>query len=349
MKLAIHHSNEGFSNSWVEYCKKHGIDYKIVSCYDSDIVKQLSDCDALMWHFHQASCKDVLFAKELMFSLQAAGKVVFPDFHTGWHFDDKVGQMYLLKAAGAPTVPTYIFYDKTKALDWVNEAEFPKVFKLRKGAGSSQVWLVNDRKEAIKIVKKAFGSGFSQYEPRSNLKERWRKFRGGKSNLWEVIKGMVRFGYTPDFNRVAGNEKGYVYFQDFVKGNDFDIRVIVIDRKAFAIKRLVRKNDFRASGSGYIEYGKENFNPETIRLSFELAEKLQSKSLALDYVFEDGEPLVVEISYGYAKEGYIECEGYWDRDLNWNEGSFNPQGWMVESVVQQVKDKNLKSDIPEPT
>ena len=341
MKLAIHRSNEGFSNSWIEYCKKHGIDYKIVSCYDSDIVNQLSDCDALMWHFHQANCKDVLFAKELMFSLQAAGKVVFPDFHTGWHFDDKVGQMYLLKAAGAPTVPTYIFYDKTKALDWVNEAEFPKVFKLRKGAGSSQVWLVNDRKEAIKIVKKAFGSGFSQYEPRSNLKERWRKFRAGKSNLWEVIKGMVRFGYSPDFNRVAGNEKGYVYFQDFIPNNDFDTRVIVIDGKACAIKRLNRKGDFRASGSGDLLYDKHHFDEKLIQLSFEYAEKINSKCLAIDFVYEDEQPLFVELSYGFPAGSFVDdCPGYWDRQLNWHKENFNVTGWMVELVIKQINSKN---------
>ena len=40
------------------------------------------------------------------------------------------------------------------------------------------------------------------------------------------------------------------------------VRVIVINDKAFAIKRMVRKNDFRASGSGIIEYDKENLTDE---------------------------------------------------------------------------------------
>jgi glutathione synthase/RimK-type ligase-like ATP-grasp enzyme len=49
-------------------------------------------------------------------------------------------------------------------------------------------------------------------------------------------------------------EKNYVYFQDFIPQNDFDIRIIVIGKRAFAIKRMVRKGDFRASGSGNIKY-----------------------------------------------------------------------------------------------
>ena len=343
MKIAIHHRKEGFSSSWIKYCKEQRIDYKIVNCYDSDIVDQLADCNALMWHFHQANYRDFLFSKQLLYSLQTTGKVVFPDFHTAWHFDDKVGQMYLLESVGAPVVPSYIFYDKAKAYNWISEAEFPKVFKLRTGSGSSQVRLVPDRKSARKIVKKAFGGGFKQYEPRSNLKERLRKFRAGKSNLWGVLKGMLRFGYTTDFDRVAGNEKGYVFFQDFIPENNFDIRVIVVDGRAFAIKRLVRENDFRASGSGFIKYEKENFKEGTIKLSFELADKLQSRSLVLDYVFDGDKPLVVEISYGYIKEVYEQCEGYWDRELNWHKAPFNPQGWMVESVIREIKKKQIRT------
>jgi len=340
MKIAIHHRPEGFSGSWISYCREHGIDYKIVNCYDTDIVNQVADCDALMWHFHQANCRDILFAKQLIYSLQTTGKEVFPDFHTAWHFDDKVGQMYLLESVGAPVVPSYIFYDKEKAIEWVSNADFPKVFKLRTGSGSSQVKLIESRRDALKTVKQAFGKGFSQYEAKSNFRERWRKYRKGDSGLLDLVKGLIRFGYTTDFDRVAGKEKGYVYFQDFIEGNNFDIRVIVIDGKAFAIKRMVRENDFRASGSGFIEYDKENFKTDTVKLSFEIAEKLKSQSLAIDYVFRDGQPMIVEISYGFIKEAYEKCAGYWDRELKWYEGEFNPQGWMVESVMKNIERKS---------
>ena len=138
---------------------------------------------------------------------------------------------------------------------------------------------------------------------------------------------------------VAGREKGYVYFQEFIPGNEYDIRVIVIDGKAFAIKRLVRENDFRASGSGSILYEKKHFKNETIKLSFEIANKLESQSLAIDYVYKNGIPLIVEISYGFVKEGYYNCEGFWDEQLRWNDGPFDAQGWMVETVVKQIRNK----------
>ncbi|WP_249067230.1 ATP-grasp domain-containing protein [Halalkalibaculum roseum] len=285
-----------------------------------------------MWHFKQSNPKDILFAKELTYALQTAGKNVFPDFHTAWHFDDKVGQKYLLEAIGAPMVPSYVFYKKQEALRWIEKTEFPKVFKLRRGAGSSHVKLVNNKSDAQKLVSRAFGRGFSQYDKMANLKDRWYKYRKDKTEFWDVIKGILRFAKKPEFARIAGNEKGYVYFQDFIPENDYDIRVVVIDGKAFAIKRLVREGDFRASGSGHIKYEKQHFNKETIRMSFEVADKVNSQCLALDYIFKDDRPLIVELSYGFVKEVYYDCTGYWDRDLNWHEGPFNAQGWMVETL-----------------
>ena len=56
-----------------------------------------------------------------MFSVEASGKKVFPDFNTVWHFDDKVGQKYLLEALDLPLVPTWVFYDKTEALQWADK------------------------------------------------------------------------------------------------------------------------------------------------------------------------------------------------------------------------------------
>ena len=115
-KIAIHKSSWGFSKEWINYCEKNNIPYKIVNCYDSDIISQVEDCDALLWHHHHSNAKDVLFAKELLFSLEQAGKKVFPEFNSNWHFDDKVGQKYLLEAIGAPMAKSWVFYEKSDAL-----------------------------------------------------------------------------------------------------------------------------------------------------------------------------------------------------------------------------------------
>lgn len=338
--IAIHNSKIGFHERWIYYCEQNNVPFKLVNCYSNDIIAQLQGCDALMWHHEQGNSKDLLFAKGLLFALEQSGIIVFPDFKTNWHFDDKVGQKYLLEAIGAPLVSSFVSFNKKEALDWAKRSNFPKVFKLRGGAGSANVKLAKTRKDAKKLIKKAFGEGFCQYDKWGSLKERWRKYNLGKVKLWEVFKGILRFAHEPEFSRIMGKEIGYAYFQEFIPNNDHDIRVIVIDDKAFALKRMVRKNDFRASGSGLLKYDKENFDEETIMLSFEIADKLNSQCLALDYIYFDNKPLIVEISYGYVKEVYYPCVGYWDRSMNWHEGTFNSQAWMVESVIKSIALKN---------
>jgi hypothetical protein len=45
-----------------------------------------------------------------------------------------------------------------------------------------------------------------------------------------------------------------------------------------------------------ILYEKEHFSEEAIEFSFQINEKIHSQSLAIDYVFDNGRPMVVEIS-----------------------------------------------------
>lgn len=346
MKIAIHHRKGSFSDRWIDFCEKSGIVYKIVNCYDSDIIAQVKDCNALMWHHHHGNYKDVLFAKGLLFSLVQSGIKVFPDFNTTWHFDDKVGQKYLLEAIGAPLVPSYVFYDKKSALQWLDATTFPKVFKLRGGAGASNVSLVNTKREAVQKIKIAFGRGFSQFDRFGHLKERYQKMRDGKGSLIGVIKALGKLIVATEFARMSSREKGYVYFQDFIPNNSFDIRVIVTGDKAFALKRMTRKNDFRASGSGAIRYGKNEIDERCVKIAFDVNDKIHTQSIAYDFVFDENNcPLIVEISYGYAVSAYDACPGYWSSDLVWHKEVFNPQEWILQDLIRGIGPQDDKQKI----
>lgn len=332
MKIAIHNSKGSYSDRWILYCNTNSIEYKLVNCYANDIIDQLEDCDALMWHFHHASPKNFLFAKQLLYAVQAADKKVFPDFNTIWHFDDKVGQKYLLESLNIPCINSYVFYDKKEVLEWIKITEFPKVFKLRGGAGSVNVQLVKTAFTAKKLVNKAFSKGF-KHDSLVPPGEVYDKYKKGKLPFIAVLKAVIRTFVPTQFAKMNGREIGYIYFQDFIPDNDHDIRVIVTGDKAFAIKRMTRENDFRASGSGNILYEKELFDKKTIQLSFVIAKKLKTQCLAFDFVYDNGKPLVVEISYGFSMVGYDPCPGYWDSNLQWHEGKFNPYGWMIEDII----------------
>lgn len=335
MKIGIHHREGSFSERWIEYCEKNSIDYKIVNAFDDDIVNQLLDCNIFMWHHHHANFKDVMVAKKVLFALEYTGIKVFPDFKTGWHFDDKVAQKYLLESIDAPLISSYIFYDKKQALEWVETTKFPKVFKLKGGAGSSNVKLIHSQNEAKKLINIAFGKGFSQFDRIANLQEKIRRFKEGREGFKGVLKGIVRLIIPTQFSKYQPPEKGYIYFQDFIPNLDSDIRIQVVGNKACGLKRFVRENDFRASGSGnFVEFNDQNIDKKILKIAFEIKDKLHSQCLTLDFIYKNNEPLIVELSYGFPIKFYDNCMGYWDENLVWHEGKFNPQDWIIENLLK---------------
>lgn len=335
MKLAIHHRPGSFSDRWIAYCEQENIAYKIVNAFHNDIVEQVKGCDVLMWHHHHGKYRDVIAAKKILFALEHAGIKVFPNFHTVWHFDDKVAQKYLLEAIDAPLVPSYVFYDKKEAINWANKTTYPKVFKLKGGAGSQNVKLVSNKKRCKKIIKKAFRKGFSQYDSINGLKERYYKFKKNK-DIKEVLKGFYRLFFHPQFARLSKREKGYVYFQEFIKNEGFDVRVVVVNGKAVSLKRMVRENDFRASGSGKLIFENDKIDINYIKKSFDLSEKLSTQSIAIDFIKSNkGKIYIVEISYGFPMENFLDgAAGFWDKKLSWHNVDISLQNWMVESLIK---------------
>jgi len=336
--LAIHDSRSGFHPHWVDYCRTNAIPYKAVDCYASNIVEQLRDCRALLWHHSHSDPRDILIARQILFALEQSGLTVFPDFRTAWHFDDKVAQKYLFEAMDIPRLPTYVFVEKASAIEWASRTDYPKVFKLRHGASSSGVRLVHNEKQARRLIRRAFGRGFPVYSPWGNLKERVYKWRQGESTAIDLAKGVGRLFYPPRFSKVLGRQTGYVYFQDFAPDNDSDLRITVVGDKVYGVRRWVRPGDFRASGGGRTAYGPNQVDIEAVAMAFDLTKKLGSSCLAFDIVRgPDGCLAVIEVSYGFRFRG--NCQYFWDSHLNWHAAKFRPEHWMVEFVLNKLDRK----------
>ncbi len=338
--IAIHNCPGSFSDRWITYCDDNKISYKLVNCYSPDIILQLKDCNGLMWHWILDDYRAQNFARQLIFSIEKMGIKVYPSFNTCWHYDDKVGQKYLLEAINAPLVSSYTFYDEDEALDWIDNTEYPKVFKLRGGASSNNVRLVKSKRIARKIIKKAFNKGFPLVNKFSNLKQRIWVLKRDKNikSLIHLIKGIIRLVIPKEGLNLLQRQKGYVYFQQYVPNNKFDDRIIIIGEKAVAVRRFTRKNDFRASGSGLKAYEKDLFNKESLKIAYGIAKKLNSQSIAFDFIYDKDIPKIVEISYAFIiGEFYDSCPGYWDENLNWHNDNVNLQRYIIEDFINSLK------------
>lgn len=342
MKIGIQRNPRGFAKKWIEYCDEQNISYKLIDVYSNDVIEQLKYCDAFMWHTDHLSRKDYQVAKRLLTAVEHAGKVCFPSIYDNWHYDDKVAQKYLLEAIDAPLIPSYVFYEEREALEWAASTSWPKVFKLTGGAGSSNVKLIHTEKEARKIIRRAFGRGFIAFDQRKYfIEETLSKYRQHKS-LWRLLKSFRHLFKPLNKDWVNHIEKDYVYFQEFMPNNDFDLRLVVVNQeRIFGLKRYNRKGDFKASGSGNMDFLNNDVDKSILQLSLDVARKLKMNSVAYDIVFDKNEkPVIIEITYAYSTSAYEKCPGYWDEDLNWVDGEIgNYSAWMVDKVIEQIENK----------
>lgn len=341
MKIAIHKTGMGFTKHWIAYCKKNHIDYKLVDCFQNDIIEQLDDCTILMWHHDLLQVKDNLAAKKLLTAVEHSGKTVFPSIYENWHYDDKIAQKYLLEAIKAPLIPTYIFYNKQEALEWVAQTELPKVFKLKGGAGSINVHLIKTKKEAKKFVNQAFGKGFSPVPRNYHVKEAIRKFKSKEIGIVTVLKRVYRYFVPPEAVKhfIDTKEKNYVYAQDFIPDNDFDYRILVINQdKVYGMKRFNRKDDFKASGSGNFEHlNPNNVHLEMLRIALKTAKYLKMNSVAYDFVLDaNNKPLIIEITYAYGMKS-SKSKGFWNKNLVWKEETIRTMDWIMEDLIERIE------------
>lgn len=341
--IAIHAKSGTFAPEWVAYCKEHGIPYKEVDCFSSDIVNQLRGCSALLWQWAHHDYHAQLFARQLIASIEEMGLEVFPSLKTCWHYDDKVGQKYLLEVVGAPVVPTYIFYDRARALQWLDETTFPKVWKLRGGAGSQNVRLVKTAQAARKLVNRSFGSGWKNSRFHS-LKDRIGHFRRDPSMraFFDIGRGIARAILPHEKNRKSAVQRDYVYFQDFVPDCDHDIRVVVVGNRCYAYLRGVREGDFRASGSGILNNDPGAIPIRCIEIAFDVVNKLKMQSAAFDFVSTGDEYLLVEMSYVFGLNGARMSSGYWDSSMKWHPAPVTPERFILEDMLAALPSESVQ-------
>jgi glutathione synthase/RimK-type ligase-like ATP-grasp enzyme len=134
-------------------------------------------------------------------------------------------------------------------------------------------------------------------------------------------------------------------FQKFLPNNLFDTRVSIIGERAFAFRRFNRKNDFRASGSGLIDYDKSGIDRRSIEIAFTISNKLRFQSMAYDFLLNEKKELeICEISYTYVDKAVYDCPGFWDKNLDWHEGHFWPQYCQLVDALKlpNLKQPNMK-------
>src|SRR5574341_2384471 len=162
MTIAIHPDNDGsesYSEKWAKFLEERNVEVEWVDLTKVNALEQVKGYDGVMWRWVH-SPHDKIKAPKILYTIENyLGIPVYPNHNTCWHYDNKVAQYYMLRAAGVPLPQTWIFWDKNSAFEWAKKTEYPKVFKLSAGAASSNVIKVHSEADALRLIKKMFDGG----------------------------------------------------------------------------------------------------------------------------------------------------------------------------------------------
>jgi len=328
-----------WSHTWLDYCKDKNIPYCLIDWREYNAYEKLVKYDIVLWHFSHYSHQEMIFARNILNSLKAAGCRVYPDNSDADHFDDKIAQSYLLGALGLPTPTNYSLHSEGAVEDWISsKSVFPVVAKLRAGSGAHNVKLIKGISELRSYSKKMFKSGFNSkpsllFKVSSNL---------GSTKSWSQF--LQRVKRAPEFffsKKQAGqrmNESGYVYLQEFIPKVPYDLKIVVVGDKLSFFCRGVRKEDFRASGSGDLFYDHSLVTKKIIDIAFHAAEVMGSDCAGFDIITDPrtGLPVILEVSYGFSHTFILEAGGFYSRDGSWHEVALNAPQALLEKIIDEV-------------
>jgi glutathione synthase/RimK-type ligase-like ATP-grasp enzyme len=283
--------------------------YDIVDLDQHDWVDQIAAHDLVIWKPNfMGPRSSSLFKEKIYFIETYLRKLVVPNFASVWHFESKVSQSYLFRFAGIHTPETTVSFNYEDALELVAQETFPLVFKRSHGAGSSNVKLIPNARAARVEISKIFAQ------------QVWdRETQKGRSRVQIVIRNMLKPWLWSKIrqNILKDERSGVVYWQEYVPHNSADLRITAIgDRYAYGFWRNNRPGDFRASGSGRVDYQRE-IPEDVIKLCLQINRKYDFDSMAYDVLFDsERRAIIAEMSYGYLDSVPQKTKGYYELQNN---------------------------------
>jgi glutathione synthase/RimK-type ligase-like ATP-grasp enzyme len=312
-RLGICVDHVGWWRRYEEFAEAAGIPFEHIDIERHDWLQKARAFDIILWrpNLDPPFCEE---AKEKIYLLERVlGKRVYPNWSTFWHYDNKRAQAYLFDIHGIPTPRTIVSFDPEEAELLAREIPLPIVAKCSTGAASSSVHLVRSRRQALREVRRAF------HRPLwTKVLERW----------------GVRVRPTPF------SQNRYVLWQEFCAENPRDLRITVIGcRYAFAFWRNNRPGDFRASGSGRIDYQVDDPTSE-IRLCLDICRKLDLDVMAFDLLFDHGQSVISEMSYAFNDSAIFNAPGHYavgpEDQLHFQSTHVWPQELIVRDVLERL-------------
>lgn len=278
------------------------------------------------------------FIEDVILKLQIKGAILLPDFNLFRAHHNKVfEELYrtLLQDDRLKTVKSYIIYSPNDIKYLRNKIVYPIVIKTSQGAGSSGVAIANSE---LDLIKKIYRMGKVKY---SSMNWNWYK---------EVhfLIGTLKRKILKQNKIIKTPQREKIVLQTFISGLNCDYKVLVFGSKYYLLRREIRKNDFRASGSGKMFFP-ENLTMEeekVLELAKTAYEEINQPLLSIDIAYDGKECHMIEfqcISFGpytlqKSKWYFTKNSGKWVKVIH-NSILEEEMANAVDLYVKQRKDK----------
>lgn len=238
------------------------------------------------------------YYEDLLFYLLQKGNILIPNFNIFKSHDNKGFQELQKKLLSIQSIDTK--YYASHELSNKN-IKYPIVFKLPDGAASTGVTLISNG---------------------GSLKK---KLKQTKRNLYNInmLKNIFKQYIKKYFLLKNISEKNFEYFrpktpfilQDFVSGLTYDFKVLVFWNKFYVLKRYIRNNDFRASGSGNFKY--EPVEKKLLDYAEKIFKKFDVPFISLDICYANEQYYLIEFQgIHFGPYTLMFSESYYTRDNN---------------------------------
>ena len=311
--LGIAVDKTGWWRRFEETAESLGLHHEVFEIERSDWMDRVDRYGYVLWRPNLDPPFGEEAKEKIFFMERHLGRRVFPNWSTFWHYDNKRAQAYFFRRYGVPSPETFVSFLEEDARTYLEGRALPLVSKRAGGASSDEVRSLVDTRAARRELRRVFSRP-------------------------PLTRALARLGIS--LRMSSRSQSGYVLWQEMVPGNRRDLRVTVIGRRyAFAYYRNNRPGDFRASGSGLIDYEVPTPTREMC-YCIGLCREHDFDSMAFDIVYRGDQFQILEMSYAFVDRLIHQVPGHYtleDGQLQFHPGHV----WPQELVVRHVRDQMI--------
>lgn len=268
------------------------------------------------------------YIEDIVYGLELAGAIVIPRFKYLRAHHNKVF-MEILRSEICPerVLKSLLFGTLEEAYEALkkNNIPFPCVIKAAAGSMSKAVAKANNVNEFLRVVSQI---------------SRTRHF---ELDLKDYLRSLKHKGYIPE-----STHRNKFIVQPMIEGLKNDWKVLIYGDKIYNLKRYVRKNDFRASGS-HVNYkiGSESgLTSEMMDFVYDIYKRMHVPMLSFDLAYDGTTCYMIEFQALYfgtstfelSKDYYLRESDKWTLKTKTNESL---ESLFVYAIDKYLKDNHL--------